>query len=143
MKRYSSNAVRAEYDYNQELEPNLNIPATVLPATEKDNITGIVLLSGLLATLQVLDGVFTSIGISRFGLQIEGNPILRYLMAEFGANPTLFALKAFAILIVVALGVISREVKWVRGAIAAVSLVYVFAAVLPWVYILYINPMSF
>ncbi len=38
----------------------------------------------LLVVLQVLDGLFTYIGVTRLGLAVEGNPIVRWLMGHLG-----------------------------------------------------------
>jgi hypothetical protein len=96
-------------------------------------------LGALLIFLQAADGVLTSVGISRFGLAAEGNPILRHLMAQFGHIPTLMILKLFAVAIIVGLVRTARRLPWISGAIGAVSCVYIFAAIVPWTYILFIR----
>jgi hypothetical protein len=51
--------------------------------------------------LQVIDGVFTYCGVKYItgDSSIEGNPIIRHLIDEFGAFDALFWAKTFAILI--------------------------------------------
>lgn len=100
---------------------------------------GAIFTGCFLASLQALDGIFTSIGINRYGLGIEGNPLLRVVMEEFGHIPTLAFLKLLAILIIVLLTVISARMPWVKGAMGAVSLVYLVAAIVPWTYILFVK----
>ncbi len=112
----------------------------VLPA-QKAISDNAVFLGALLIFLQTADGILTSVGISRFGLAAEGNPLLRHLMAEFGHVWTLAILKLVAILIVVALVRTAQRLPWINGAIGAVSCIYIFAAIVPWTYILFIRPL--
>lgn len=102
----------------------------------------VLIVGAFLSSLQILDGVLTSIGVSRFGVGMEGNPFLRQMMLEFGHIPTLAVLKLFAISIVLGLVLLSRRLTWIPSALGAVSCVYLFAAVIPWTYILFIQPMT-
>ncbi|MBL7662572.1 hypothetical protein JNK13_07460 [bacterium] len=89
-----------------------------------------------LATLQALDGILTSIGVSRFGLRAEANPILRALMEQFGHIPTLTVVKTGAIVIVIALTIMAHKLPWLKSAMGALACFYILAAVAPWTYIL-------
>jgi len=89
-----------------------------------------------LALLQLMDGVLTSFGIKEFGISAEGNPLLRGLMQLIGPVPALITVKIAAVLVVCILGEISYQVSWVLKALIAVAILYLFAAVLPWTYIL-------
>ena len=100
----------------------------------------VVHLAFFLAFLQVLDGVLTSIGISRFGVNAEGNILLRSLMLQIGHVTALFMVKTTAIAIVGILAVVSREVAWVRSALGFVALLYLVVAIIPWTYILFFAP---
>ncbi len=91
------------------------------------------------ASLQVLDGLLTSVGVSRFGPQKEANPVLRRLMEHFSPDQTLFLVKAGAIFVIVYLTILARKIKWVKDLIGVLSCIYLFAAILPWVYILYVR----
>ena len=51
----------------------------------------------ILALMQVLDGVLTYWGVSRFGTGVEGNPLVKSLIETFGAEPTLFSLKLLGV----------------------------------------------
>lgn len=101
----------------------------------------VIWLGILLALFQAMDGIFTTMGIERFGLAIEGNPLLRTLMAEFGHVQTLTFLKVAAILIVAVLTTIAIRLPWVRNAMGAVACLYFFTAILPWTYVLFVRPM--
>lgn len=46
--------------------------------------------------MQCLDGVFTYIGISKFGLRIEANPILIIMISSIGTGPALITAKITA-----------------------------------------------
>ncbi|MCB0343789.1 MAG: hypothetical protein KDD66_01660 [Bdellovibrionales bacterium] len=94
----------------------------------------------LLMLFQAMDGVLTTIGINRFGLAAEGNPVLRQLMVEFGHIPTLTILKSTAIIIVLALTLIAARLPWVKNAMSALTCLYFFTAIVPWTYILFIKP---
>jgi uncharacterized membrane protein len=109
------------------------------PQVQAAPVRGALFLGCFLASLQALDGIFTSIGINRYGLAIEGNPLLRTVMEQFGHIPTLAILKFLAILIVVFLTIVSFRRRWVMRAMGAVSFIYLFMAILPWAYILFVN----
>ncbi len=96
-------------------------------------------VAGLLIVLQALDGVLTSLGVSRFGIAAEGNPILRELMREFGHIQILGIVKFTAILFVIALAYYAQRLAWVQRAMGAISCIYLFTAILPWTYILFIQ----
>ncbi|MCB0324848.1 MAG: hypothetical protein KDD69_14795 [Bdellovibrionales bacterium] len=98
-------------------------------------------LGAFLAVLQALDGVLTSMGVSRFGVAIEGNPFIRSLMEELGHVTALGLVKALAILIIVALTIFARRLPWINNAMGAIGCVYLFAAIIPWTYILFLKPL--
>lgn len=54
-----------------------------------------------LILLQVLDGLLTYWGVvyTGYGPQIEGNPLLQYLIIQFGPGIALFSVKCFAIVL--------------------------------------------
>jgi len=97
-------------------------------------------LGGALVAFQALDGVLTSVGIGRFGTSVEGNPLLRTLMEEFGHIPVLALLKTAAIVLVLVMTLLANRLPWVKHAMVAVGGVYLFAAIIPWTYILYVRP---
>lgn len=121
--------------------------ALISPATnpwpvsngESDQAPKVLLLGFFLAALQAVDGVLTSIGVTRFGTSIEGNPMLRQLMEHFGHIPTLAILKLIAIIIVLSLTYLAQRRPWVHNAMGALTCVYLVAAILPWTYILFIK----
>lgn len=94
-------------------------------------------LGFLLILLQTADGILTSMGVSRFGLSVEGNPLLRLLMEEVGHVPALALLKLSAVVVVVGLVFLTSRLPWIRSALGAVSCIYLFAAIIPWTYILF------
>lgn len=90
----------------------------------------------LLASLQVMDGYLTSIGISYFGIQREANLLLRYFMHTIGPDYTLILAKTFAISVVVLLTAIARRQRMFKPIINILCGIYLFAAIIPWIYIL-------
>ena len=89
-----------------------------------------------LASLQVMDGYLTSLGISYFGIKREANLLLRHLMHSIGPDITLILAKTFAISIVVILTAIARKHRAYKPIINILCGIYLFAAIIPWIYIL-------
>lgn len=87
-------------------------------------------------SLQVADGMLTSIGMTRFGVSGEGNPLLRNLMHNYNYDQVLLVVKSIAVLIILGLTFIARQVPWIKDLIGTLSCVYLFAAIIPWVYVL-------
>jgi len=84
-----------------------------------------VLLVFILA--QVADGVFTYIGVSRFGTVIEGNPLLGWYIAMFGAGAAVIGAKSFAVACASTL-----HLRAMHRTIGVLAIIYLAAAVLPW-----------
>ena len=83
---------------------------------------------------QAGDGVLTYIGVTLYGSQMEGNPLIRWLMAALGEGPALTAAKLTAC----AFGII-LHVFAVHKTVALLTTFYFLAAVLPWVTILFLS----
>lgn len=96
-------------------------------------------IGSFLVLLQAIDAVLTSIGIGRYGVSVEANPLLRHFMLEFGHIQTLAVLKATAILVIIILTVVSFRLHWVQKALGAVSFIYLALAIVPWAYILFVR----
>ena len=83
---------------------------------------------------QAGDGVLTYVGVTLYGSQMEGNPLIRWLMSALGEGPALTTAKLAAC----ALG-ITLHVFAVHKTVAALSTFYFLVAVLPWVTILFLR----
>jgi hypothetical protein len=81
---------------------------------------------------QALDGVLTYIGVSTYGLRVEGNPFIAWLMASMGEAAGLATAKVAAGFFGIAL-----HLSAVHKAVALLAVFYVAVAVLPWVAILF------
>jgi uncharacterized membrane protein len=95
------------------------------------NVFGdIALLIFLIA--QASDGVLTYVGVSTYGLRIEANPLIGWLMSLIGQGAALATAK-------VAAGVfgIALHLSAVHRAVAILAVFYLAVAVLPWVAILF------
>lgn len=101
---------------------------TVQPAPSRQ----MVILAAMMIVLQIADGILTGLGVSHFGTEAEGNPLLRLGMEYFGHIPTLIITKLIAVGVVLALLNLSRRVGWIQRALKVVIAVYLLAAVLPW-----------
>jgi hypothetical protein len=90
----------------------------------------------ILVALQFADFALTALGVSHFGIEAEGNPLIRGLMYEWGAMPALLSVKVLATLIIYVLFVLARQVSWLRLALRCVIALYLCAAIIPWTGIL-------
>jgi hypothetical protein len=82
--------------------------------------------------VQALDGGLTYIGIVSYGPAAEGNPLLSWLMALFGAAPALAGAKMAASMFGIIL-----HLTAVHRTVALLAALYVSAAILPWVQLLF------
>jgi hypothetical protein len=81
---------------------------------------------------QYLDGIFTYLGIARFGLAVEANPLIAALMSTVGGGPAIVIAKVVAIGLGMAL-----HLGRVHRAVAFLAAFYFAAAVVPWSIILF------
>lgn len=98
--------------------------------------TDIIVLGLILATLQILDGVLTGIGMSQYGTGMEGNVLLRSLMGAIGYIPALVLVKGASIALIALLCQQAPKISWLKPAFYGVIALYVMGAVVPWTYIL-------
>ena len=82
---------------------------------------------------QASDGVLTYIGVSIYGLGMEGNPLIAWLMASLGEGPGLAAAKITAGVFGIAL-----HLSAVHNAVALLALFYLVVAIAPWTVILFV-----
>lgn len=82
---------------------------------------------------QVSDGVLTYIGVATYGLAVEANPLIAWLMHALGEGPGLATAKVTAGGFGIAL-----HVAGVHKAVALLAGFYVVVAIAPWVAILYL-----
>lgn len=79
---------------------------------------------------QALDAAFTYWGVSFHGRHIEANPLIASLMMSIGAGPALASAKLAA----AGCGMFLHLTQ-VHRIVAALTVLYVCAALLPWVYV--------
>jgi hypothetical protein len=84
--------------------------------------------------VQALDGMLTYVGLVTFGPAVEGNPLLKYLMTSFGAPIALTGAKLAA----ATFGII-LHLTAVHRTVALLAVLYVSAAILPWVELLFFS----
>ena len=85
----------------------------------------------LFLVLQVLDGVLTYVGVSTYGVSMEGNPLIAWLMGATGQGPALATAKLAAGSFGVAL-----HLSAVHTVVAVLAGFYLVVAVIPWVVVL-------
>ncbi len=93
-------------------------------------------LALLLIVCQLLDGIATAAGMHRFGISLEGNFLLRETMKLIGVIPTLLIAKGAAIGMTIGLRRMGSELVWIGQALLLLCLVYISAALIPWLFIL-------
>ncbi len=81
--------------------------------------------------MQAADAVMTLVGVGRFGLAAEGNPLLAYYMARFGAGAALLGAKTIVVLLASFMHALEHDLP-----LAVLTLVYVAAAIWPWAWLL-------
>lgn len=86
----------------------------------------------LFLLMQLLDGVFTYVGVSAFGIGIEGNPIVAALMMHMGHGLGLLSAKVAAAVLGVCL-----HLHEIHSVVALLAGFYLTAAVAPWTLILF------
>jgi hypothetical protein len=84
-------------------------------------------LLALFAILQIADAWLTAAGIDRFGMAAEANPLLALPMALVGPAAALIIAKVAAIAGAAVLYRFSRHML-----LAALTVTYLFVAVMPW-----------
>ena len=88
-------------------------------------------LLAIFIVLQAADGLLTYAAVERFGLGAEGNPILATWMLLTGSEAALLGAKMLACFCGAVL-----YVAGVYHVLAGLSVLYLFAAVVPWLRIL-------
>jgi hypothetical protein len=81
---------------------------------------------------QVSDGVLTYVGVSTYGLHVEANPLIAWLMITLGQGLALAAAKGVA----AGFGIF-LHVSAVHRAVAVLAAFYLAVAVVPWVAVLF------
>jgi len=97
------------------------------------------LLAILLICLQILDFVYTYIGITHFGVDAEGNPLIQYLVSRLGVIIGLGFPKVLGISIVIYIYRSLLEAvklnRYILSLLVFVTLIYVIG-MLEWTYVL-------
>lgn len=92
-------------------------------------------LFGLLVLLQAADASLTAFGVSMFGIEAEGNVLLRFLMSHIGFASTLAITKILSILVIFFMALKADAILWIKSAFGVLCGVYLSAAIIPWTYI--------
>jgi len=99
-------------------------------STGRDIFGDVALIVFLIA--QASDGVLTYVGVSTYGLHIEANPLIGWLMTILGEGAALATAKFAAVAFGIAL-----HLSAVHRAVAALAVLYFAVAVFPWITILF------
>ena len=91
----------------------------------------VVVIAFLIA--QACDGVLTYVGVATYGLRVEGNPLLTWLMGGLGNAAGVAAAKAIA----GGFGIVLHLIA-VHRVLAALAVFYVAVAILPWIGVLFL-----
>lgn len=99
-------------------------------ASQRSLFGDVVVIAFLVA--QLLDGVFTYVGITTFGPSIEANPLMTWLILTVGEIPALAGAKTIAI----AFGMMLHLTS-VHRVVAVLTGLYLAFAVIPWAHLLF------
>jgi hypothetical protein len=102
--------------------------AQTLPGSTTPAITPV----ALFVVVQVADAFLTVAGVGRFGMSMEGNPVLLRSMMLLGPGATLLGAKFVALMCGAVLYRCERHL-----VLAVLTIVYVFGAIVPWSLILF------
>jgi len=94
----------------------------------KDSLAGAIWIA--FVVVQALDGAMTFIGMDRFGVHIEANPLLFVYVQALGPALALAAAKLFAIGCGAALYLTAQH-----KTLAALAVMYVVGAIGPWIHL--------
>jgi hypothetical protein len=97
-----------------------------LPDVIKRSLVGKAIMLVFVLT-QIADGLFTYFGIKTFGTDIEGNPLVAWYVAAYGAEVAIVGAKGLALACGAAL-----HLRAMHRTIGALTLIYLTAAVWPW-----------
>ena len=86
---------------------------------------------GLFVAVQVADGILTAVGVARFGVSVEANPLLVHSIQTMGPSAALVAAKSVAIV-----GGAVLHLHSYHLVLALLTVGYVFATLLPWAMLL-------
>lgn len=86
----------------------------------------------LFLVTQMLDGVLTYVGVSTYGLHVEGNPVIAWLMVTMGEGAAVTTAKVAAGSFGIAL-----HLSAVHKAVAMLAVFYLAVAVVPWMAVLF------
>ena len=111
--------------------PELSAPGTFLSSQEL-----VLMLAAVLAAFQFADGFLTYAGVSRWGIVAEGNPMIAYMMAEFGVVTALSLSKGFSLFCIALLVYVGKNLAWLGKALLALCFFYASAAIVPWMLVL-------
>lgn len=103
----------------------------------QSSLVEIIFLGLTLAIIQLLDGIFTGVGVSRYGVGIEANLFVRALMVKWGYVAALASIKLISLVVIAILCRLSLHVSWVPSALKGVIVLYLCAAIIPWSFILF------
>ena len=100
------------------------------------HVNEVFLLGFLLVGIQALDAWFTFVGVSLFGVEVEGNLVLRQVMTHWGPGEALAVTKGIVLLINISLLCMIDRKPWIKNGLIGVAGIYLCAAIFPWAYIL-------
>jgi len=101
--------------------------------TSSDQWFGNLAVIGFLC-VQYLDGVYTYVGFSIWGLNIEANPLIRSVALAIGPATGL----ALAKLVAIGFGMV-LHLKKVHSVVAVLTGVYLLLSIVPWTALLFLR----
>jgi hypothetical protein len=104
------------------------LPATIRPRSPSW-FGDVVIVIFLVA--QLLDGIFTYLGVMTFGVS-EGNPLIAHYMHSVGVGPSLAMAKMVAVA-----GALVLHLLAFHRVLGLLTILYLSLAILPWTFVLF------
>ncbi len=96
-----------------------------------------VFLGVFLIYLILLDLFLTNAGINYWGVEAEGNNLLKSLMLRFGSEKALLYVKGTSLILAIFLIYLAKSHHLIQKMIGLICLLHLLVAVIPWIYLLY------
>jgi hypothetical protein len=93
-------------------------------------------LGWLLISFQLLDGFLTYLGLYLYGVDAEGNPLIKMAINSLGVAGGLSLAKFITISIIFTILIAGHKIRWLAGALRAVACFYFIFALAPWSYLI-------
>lgn len=101
--------------------------------------TKLYILSIFFGLLQLLDGILTYAGVTRFGISAEGNPLVKYFIDVLGPFGGIILVKCIGLVMLYMMSsrcIRYEDKNWLKKFLISMISFYLIFAIIPWLYVL-------